>query len=419
MLFSESFIFTTREDPKVAECRSQKLLLRGSFLFMVSSGIYSYLPLGQRVLDNISAIIRKHMNAQGAQELLMSALQPIELWEKTGRDEDLKEVMFKFQDRKNRTLCLGPTHEEEITEIARKYIVSYKQLPRILYQIQVKFRDEPRPRFGLMRSCEFMMKDAYSFDIDEKGLNENYEKMRYAYNEIFKECGLNYVMVEADPGMMGGSASHEFMVPAPIGEDILFYCDKCKKYFKEKGKCSDCGKNLKEERMVEVGHIFQLGTKYSLAQEAFFLDKDGQRRPFVMGCYGIGVSRLIPAIAEQCSDAKGFAWPGAIAPFDVSLVMLDDKLFKDARDLEESLSRQGLKVLVDERNEAAGVKFNDAYLIGNPYIVIMGKNYIQSQKFDVEVRKSSDKLSFSKEELLNFLKDEYGKRTAKPDTVKS
>lgn len=386
---------------------------------MVSSGIYSYLPLGQRVLENVSDIIRKHMNAQGAQELLMSALQPIELWEKTGRDEDLKEVMFKFQDRKNRTLCLGPTHEEEITEIARKCIVSYKQLPRILYQIQVKFRDEPRPRFGLMRSCEFMMKDAYSFDADEKGLNENYEKMRYAYNEILKECGLDYVMVEADPGMMGGSASHEFMVPAPIGEDILFYCESCKRYFKEKGKCPGCKRTLKETRMVEVGHIFQLGTKYSLAQEAFFLDKDGQRKPFIMGCYGIGVSRLIPAIAEQCADSKGIAWPATIAPFDVSLVVLGDNFLKEALALREDFAKQGLKTLVDERDEAAGVKFNDACLIGNPYIVIMGKNYAQSQKVDLEVRKSGDKFSFSREELLNFLKDEYGERAAKPDTVKS
>ena len=419
MLFSKSFIFTTREDPKVAECRSQKLLLRGNFLFMVSSGIYSYLPLGQRVLDKVSNIIRKHMNAAGAEELLMSALQPIEMWEKTGRDEDLKEVMFKFQDRKNRTLCLGPTHEEEITEIVKKYIISYKQLPRNLYQIQVKFRDEPRPRFGLMRSCEFTMKDAYSFDVDEKGLKESYEKMHDAYNAIFKECGLNYVMTEADPGMMGGSVSHEFMVPAAIGEDILFYCDKCKKYFKEKGKCPQCTKGLKEERMAEVGHIFQLGTKYSLAQEAFFLDRDGQRKPFIMGCYGIGVSRLIPAIAEQCSDAKGIAWPCSITPFDVSLVVLDDKLLKEAMALEESLERQGLKVLVDDRDEAAGVKFNDAYLIGNPYIVIMGKNYNQNQKVDVEVRKTGKKSSFSKEELLNFLKDEYGQRRTEANTVKS
>jgi len=409
MLFSDSFIFTLREDPKIAECRSHRLLLKGCFLFMVSSGIYSYLPLGFRVLDNINNIIRKHMNSKGAQELFMSALQPIEIWQKTGRDKDLAEVMITFKDRKERYLCLGPTHEEEITEITRRYISSYKQLPFILYQIQSKFRDEPRPRFGLMRSCEFIMKDAYSFDRNEKGLNLNYEKMFAAYQDIFKECGLDFITLEADPGAMGGSVSHEFMVPGSIGEDILLYCSKCNKYFKGKKNCPKCKAKLSEEKMIEIGHIFKLGTKYSIAQEALFLDSDGKRKPIIMGCYGIGVSRMLSAIAQVNSDDKGLIWPKPVSPFDISLVVLNDKLIKDALKLQDILEKEGFSVLIDDRDEAAGVKFNDAYLIGNPYILIMGKKYLSEAVIDLEVRKTRQSMSFKKEELLNFLKKEYAK----------
>ncbi len=407
MLFSRSFIFTQRQAPKVAECRSHKLLLRGGFLSMVSSGIYSYLPLGWRVLHHINNLIRKHMDAKGAQELFMSALQPIELWQQTGRDKDLEEVMFKFDDRKNKELCLGPTHEEEVTDIVKRAVSSYKQLPFILYQIQTKFRDEPRPRFGLMRSCEFIMKDAYSFDRDQKGLDENYQKMLEAYQEIFKECELDFIMTEADSGAMGGSLSHEFMVPSSIGEDILCYCQGCSGYFKETQECPECGEKVKEEKMIEIGHIFQLGTKYSKAQEALFLDGQGKRQPIIMGCYGIGVSRVLSAVAEVNSDDKGLVWPKSIAPFAVSLVVLDDKLKEEALNLERDLEKLGLKVLVDDREDGAGVKFNDAYLIGNPYILIMGKNYSKEGKIDLEIRKTKEKKSFTKSEAINFLRTEY------------
>ena len=409
MLFSKSFIFTQREDPKVAECKSHKLLLKGGFLFMVSSGVYSYLPLGYRVLNNINNIIRKHMKAKGAQELLMSALQPIEVWEKTGRDKDLAEVMFRFKDRKGRDLCLGPTHEEEITEIIRRTVFSYKQLPVILYQIQTKFRDEPRPRFGLMRAVEFIMKDAYSFDKDNQGLDKNYQSMFSAYRDIFTECGLDFIDIEADSGAMGGSISHEFMVPGDIGEDILFYCPSCSKYFKKKGKCPDCGKKLGEKKMIEIGHVFKVGTKYSQAQEALFLDQNGKRLPFIMGCYGIGVSRIFSAIAEVNSDQKGLVWPRGLSPFDLSLVVLDSKLLPQALELEKALESQGFSVLIDDRQEAAGVKFNDAYLLGNPYILIIGKKYLKDETIDLEVRKTKESKAFKKEGLIKFLKDEYGR----------
>ncbi|MFA5008326.1 MAG: proline--tRNA ligase [Candidatus Omnitrophota bacterium] len=409
MQYSKSFIFTLREDPKVAECTSHKLLLKGAFLYMVSSGIYSYLPLGFRVLENVSSIIRKHMKASGAEEILMSALQPLEMWQKTGRDQVLSEVMFKFKDRKNRTLVLGPTHEEEVTEIVKKNVSSYKQLPRILYQIQTKFRDEARPRFGVVRSCEFIMKDAYSFDADEAGLAKNYETMLSAYQAVFKECGLNFIMTEADPGAMGGSTSHEFMVPAEIGEDVLCHCEKCNKHFKDMSNCPECDNKLSERRMIEIGHIFKLGTKYSGAQEALFLDKDGTRKPMIMGCYGIGVSRVLSAIVETNYDDKGIMWPKSVSPFDVQLVCLDQKLLSLAFALGETLENNGFNVLIDERNEPAGVKFNDAYLLGNPYIVIMGKNYTNSKKIDLEIRKTRQKFSLSEEELINFLNNEYGK----------
>ncbi len=409
MLFSKSFIFTQREDPKVAECKSHKLLLKGGFLFMVSSGVYSYLPLGYRVLNNINNIIRKHMKAKGAQELLMSALQPIEVWEKTGRDKDLAEVMFRFKDRKGRDLCLGPTHEEEITEIIRRTVFSYKQLPVILYQIQTKFRDEPRPRFGLMRAVEFIMKDAYSFDKDNQGLDKNYQSMFSAYRDIFTECGLDFIDIEADSGAMGGSISHEFMVPGDIGEDILFYCPSCSKYFKKKGKCPDCGKKLGGKKMTEIGHVFKLGTKCSQASVRNFLDQNGKRLPFIMGCYGIGVSRIFSAIAEVNSDQKGLVWPRGLSPFDLSLVVLDSKLLPQALELEKALESQGFSVLIDDRQEAAGVKFNDAYLLGNPYILIIGKKYLKDETIDLEVRKTKESKAFKKEGLIKFLKDEYGR----------
>lgn len=411
MLYSKSFINTSREDPKVAECRSHRLLLKANFLYMVSSGIYSYLPLGWRVLTKITKIIRKQMDLAGGQELFISAVQPIDIWKKTGRDKDLKEVMFKFKDRKSRELCLGPTHEEEITEIVKRYIASYKQLPFILYQIQTKFRDEPRPRFGLMRSSEFIMKDAYSFDIDQQGLEDNYQKMHKIYKIILDQFKLDYVISEADPGAMGGSASHEFMVPAQIGEDILYFCSNCKKHYKEKDKCPICQGDTEPKKMVEIGHIFKLGTKYSKAQEAFVLDKEGKRKPLIMGCYGIGVSRVLSAVAETNSDSKGLVWPKTISPFDATLLILDKDQTQEALSIGDFLEKEGFSVLIDDRKDPAGVKFNDAYLIGNPYIMIVGKNYQKSKKVEVENRETGQKYKISKDKIKDFFEDEYNIET--------
>ncbi len=413
MRLSEYFIPTLREDPKNAECASHRFMLKSGLLFMVSSGIYAYLPLGYKILRKIEDIIRKRMNEEGAIELFMSALQPIEMWKQTGRDKTLEEVMLKFKDRRGRELCLGPTHEEEITEIAKRFVLSYKQMPLILYQIQTKFRDETRPRFGLIRSCEFIMKDAYSFDIDENSLDVSYNKMLRAYKNIFRDLSLEVVITEADPGAMGGNFSHEFMVPAQIGEDVLYFCNNCKKYLKRNGKCETCGATLVEKRMIEVGHIFKLGTKYSSAQEAYFLNHRGERKPIIMGCYGIGVSRLLPAIIEQNYDDKGVVWPKGVSGFDATLVLLekeDEVLYKEAESLYKKLTGIGFDVLFDDRGEAAGVKFRDAYLVGNPFIIIIGKKYKRHKKFEVEVRKNGSKHMFNSDELINFLQREYGDR---------
>ncbi len=393
MKLSEYFLYTLREDPKEAESISHKLSLKAGLLNSLASGIFSYLPLGLRVLKNIENIVRSYMDTFGAQELLMPGLQPIELWKKTGRDELLGEVMFKFDDRRQRKLCLGPTHEEIVTDLVRKYITSYKQLPVILYQIQTKFRDEIRPRFGLVRSCEFIMKDAYSFDKDEQGLDENYKKMREAYDNIFKACDLDVIVLKADSGMMGGSDSEEFLVEADSGEDILKFCKECNRYYKDKENCPECKGVLEEKKALEIGHIFKLGTKYSGVQGAGFIDSQGVKRDIIMGCYGIGVSRLLPAIIESNYDQEGIIWPKKVAPFDLELVILGDdaQLKETAFNIYDKLTSQGREVLIDDRNESAGVKFNDAYLLGMPYLFIMGKKNFLDNKIEVVYRKNKYK----------------------------
>ncbi|MDD5080483.1 MAG: proline--tRNA ligase [Candidatus Omnitrophica bacterium] len=401
--FSQQFIPTSRQASRDAEAVSHILGFRAGLFFMLSAGIYSYLPLGYKVIRNIEKIIRKHMNASGAQELLMSALQPIDIWRKTGRDEILKDVMLTLKDRKGRELCLGPTHEELITEIAKRYTKSYKQMPFILYQIQTKFRDEARPRFGLLRSCEFIMKDAYSFDVDEAGLDINYQKMYEAYNKIFAECGVEYVSVEADSGAMGGKVSHEFMIPAEIGEDTLFYCAACNKYFADIEACPTCKGKLHKRTMIEVGHIFKLGTKYSAAQEALFLDSSGARKPVVMGCYGIGVSRMLSAIIEGNNDSRGIVWPVSVAPYKVIVSILNDKFKDEAVKFSNALDERGAEVLIDDRPESPGVKFNDAALIGIPYILVFGKTFEQKGKVELEIRRTGQKHEFELDKALNYL----------------
>jgi len=407
MLWSKTFIPTLKEVPQEAESDSHKLMLRAGLVRMLMAGVYTYLPLGLAVLDNIEKVIRQEMDACDGNELLLPALQPLDLWIKTGRDKTVGDVMIRFVDRRGRNICLGPTHEEVITDLVKSCISSYKQLPLILYQIQTKFRDEIRPRFGLVRACEFIMKDAYSFDRDEEGLEKSYSAMLAAYNRIFKRCGLNCLTVEADPGIMGGNVSHEFMVPAESGEDIVWVCPACgltKGYNDEKTQvCPKCRQNLEKTNAIEVGHIFKLGTKYSSVLGANFLDAKGVLTPVVMGCYGIGVSRLISTIIEQNHDVQGVVWPEEISPYQVIVLPLDitdSNILKKAQSVYSKLIAQGTTVLLDDRDERAGVKFKDADLIGIPLQVIVGKESLKKDTVELKSRRSQENIALPEDKIL-------------------
>lgn len=342
---------------------------------------------------------------------MLPALQPLELWQRSGRDKDIKDVMIRFTDRKGRNLILGPTHEEVITDLVKNHISSYKQLPLVLYQIQTKFRDELRPRFGLVRACEFIMKDAYSFDKDEQGLDENYKAMYEAYKRIFKRCGLEILITEADPGVMGGSVSHEYMAPARDGEDLVLLCPKCKsvKTFKE-GQNDICARcNVKSDKVntIEVGHIFKLGTKYSSMLGANFLDADGKLKPIIMGCFGIGVSRLIPTIIEQNNDKDGIIWPKEVTPYEVIILPLDvtdKKIMESACECYKELEQTGIDVLLDDRDERAGVKFKDADLLGIPLQVIIGRVSQKQDSVELKIRRTQEKIIRPKSEIQKEIK---------------
>jgi prolyl-tRNA synthetase len=547
MRWTETLIPTLREAPKEAEAHSHKWLLRGGFVRQVASGVYSYLPLGQRVLQKISQIIREEMVRAGADEVLLPALHPAELWKKTGRYEALGGDKISFVSRSGQEFVLGPTHEEVITELVAGGIQSYQNLPLILFQIQSKFRDELRPRFGIIRTKEFIMKDAYSFDRDEGGLDLSYEKMRKAYEAIFRRSGLNYEVVAADPGMMGGKVSQEFMVESRYGEDRVVRCKPCGvlssldiagraeteksappqpsgrgpeafdtpelrtieeittrfhiarekvvktliyiadekpvaalvrgesdlnegklrklcgasflrmatageiervtgaplgfsgpvglkgvpiyvdwdvremsdfvtganqkdrhlksvnldrdfnaaavgdlRYVREGDHCPKCRSRLEIITTMEIGHIFKLGTRYSDALGATFVDESGKKRPAIMGCYGIGVTRVLAAIVEEHHDEGGIRWPVTVAPYQVHLITVnesDEMTRNAARKLYEDLTREGFEVLYDNRNERAGVKFNDADLIGIPFQAILGERNLKQGLIDFKRRR--------------------------------
>lgn len=544
MKMSRLFLETLREFPADAEVISHKLLVRAGYIRKLTHGVYNYLPLMFRVLNKIENIVREEMDKSGAQEILMPFVQPEELWRESGRWDVYGKELMRMKDRHGRNMCLGPTHEEVVTAIAREGIRSYKQLPVNLYQIQSKFRDEIRPRFGLLRGREFIMKDAYSFDVDENGMKKSYEIMAKAYTRIFERCGLETKPVQSDSGAIGGNVSHEYMVitQTDSGENDVFYCDdcdyaansnhavsvlpdaqivgnfektekvptpnaktidelatllnvpsslicKCLVYIADKKpvlalirgdktveetklmnavgakeeirtaseaeiaelmanhgfdarsgfigpegfddvtvvadetvkklknfvvavnendvhlvganfgtdvpepniyadirlveageKCPQCGKPLKVTRGIEVGNIFQLGTKYSKAMNATFTDENGKERPFVMGCYGIGISRTAAAAVERFHDEHGIKWPIAIAPYHVTIIPVNtgnELQMKTAEEMYEKLQKAGIDVLIDDRDERAGVKFKDSELIGIPLRITAGKTLEQ------------------------------------------
>ncbi|MDD5775426.1 MAG: His/Gly/Thr/Pro-type tRNA ligase C-terminal domain-containing protein, partial [Candidatus Omnitrophica bacterium] len=309
-------------------------------------------------------------------------------------------------------VCLGPTHEEVITDLVSNHVSSYKQMPLTLYQIQTKFRDEMRPRFGLVRCCEFIMKDAYSFDVDEAALDVSYQTMFGAYNRIFKRLGLSCLAVEADSGVMGGSVSHEFMVPAACGEDFVSVCSQCTapRPYQEgiEPVCPKCKGALEKVNTIEVGHIFKLGTKYTSMLNANYLNAKGQSLPIVMGCYGIGVSRLIATVIEQNHDEKGIVWPKEVAPFDILISPLDvtnDSVVAKARELHDTLEGRGYTVLLDDRDERAGVKFKDAELVGIPVQIVIGRDFIANGTLEYKNRRTGGKTVDTPAAILALVKE--------------
>jgi len=395
MKLSHYFSPTLKEAPSEAEIASHKLLIRAGMIKKIAAGIYSFLPMGKRILSKVENIIRQEMDATGAQEVLMPVLQPAELWQKTGRWAEYGPEMMRIKDRNERDFALGPTHEELITSIVGSEVRSYKDLPQTLYQIQVKFRDEIRPRFGLMRAREFIMKDAYSFHDSQENLQETYDKMSEAYANIVNRCGLKYRSVKAEAGLMGGDFSEEFMVIAETGEETILFCENC--HFGagtcEGNVCPNCGGNIQTSKGIEIGHIFQLGTKYSKAIGATYLDKEGKSQPIIMGCYGIGVTRLIAAAIEQNHDEEGIIWPKNLAPFQAIIIQTDmreEKLIKAAAKLLEELSGKGIEVIYDDREERAGIKFADADLIGYPLQLVLGKTFLENEQVELKVRATGE-----------------------------
>jgi prolyl-tRNA synthetase len=562
MRYSELFLPTVREIPADAEIVSHQLMIRAGMIRKLTSGIYTYLPLGYRVIQKLEKIVREEMNRAGAQEVYMPMVQPRELWEESGRWNHYGKELLRFKDRNERECCLGPTHEEVITDLVRNEIKTYRQLPKNIYQIQTKYRDEIRPRFGVMRCREFGMKDAYSFDADEAGVDISYKKMFDAYTKIFQRCGLRFRAVEADTGSIGGSFSHEFMVMADTGEDALVFCGKCdyaanlekaeiamperkqvsgkefqslenvhtpdmksieevstflnvlpqnvvktmiysadgvpvavlvsgdadvneikvKNYLhcdilemaddamiyevtgaprgfagaigikaqiiadyslvnmtnfvmgankedyhvknvnigrdvsvgsfadlriaKDTDLCPRCRGNLLFARGIEVGHVFKLGTKYSKAMKATYLDKNGKEQHMVMGCYGIGIGRTVAASIEQNHDVHGIIWPITIAPYQVIITPVnvnDESIRNISENLYDSLLEKGVDVIIDDRDERAGVKFNDADLIGIPLRATIGKKALSEGKIEVKIRKSGEVKILEMGEVVDFI----------------
>ena len=425
MLFSKLLLPTLKDAPQEAEVISHKFMLRAGMVRKVASGIYTWLPLGLKVLRKIENIVREEMDNSGAQEVLMPMVQPKELWNETNRWEKMGPELLRIQDRHERDFCLGPTHEEVITDLIRNNVKSYKELPLNIYQIQTKFRDEVRPRYGVMRGREFLMKDSYSFNIDEACLEETYLAMRNTYKKVLERMGLEYKIVSADSGAIGGDASEEFHVLAETGEDTIAvsnsseYAINTELLLKEgddisslEGKSSPDGKGIIEiKKGIEVGHIFQLGKVYAEDMKANVLNNEGKASTLYMGCYGIGVSRLVAATIEQNNDEKGIIWPQSVAPFDVNIIAIgfqkDEKIAKASNSLYKELTNMGYDVLLDDRKDGYGTKIKDSELIGIPLNIIIGKQFIEKEEIEFRTRTGDTSLSniSDSKTILDFFKN--------------
>ncbi len=430
MLLSKYFLPLLKEQPSEAQIASHSLMLKSGMIKQSSAGIYNWLPLGLKVLKNIENIIRHNMNASGFIEILMPCVQDGDLWRESGRLDIYGKEMLRFKDRHDHDLLFGPTNEETITDIVRNAFTSYRDLPKVLYQIQWKFRDEIRPRFGVMRGREFLMKDAYSFDMDKESAIETYNAIFATYIRIFKKLGLNVIPLAADPGEIGGDLSHEFHVLADNGESLLYYdkkfellgedlmndIDQIKSLYaatEEKHNDANCPidkKSLAVKRGIEVGHIFNFADKYSAKMKATVNNNQGKPTPLQMGSYGIGVSRLVAAIIEVSHDDKGIIWPIQVAPFKASIINLNLKDLAStqiANNIYAQLQSRGIDVIYDDRNESAGAKFATADLIGSPWQIIVGPKKAKNGLVELKHRKSSEIEDYSPEnvvtEIINSL----------------
>jgi prolyl-tRNA synthetase len=428
MRLSRYFLPTLKEDPAEAQIVSHRLMLRAGMITQTAAGIYSWLPLGNLVLKNIESIIREEQNRAGAFEVIMPTIQAADLWQESGRYDAYGEEMLRFKDRHNRELLYTPTAEEVLTDIARKYIRSYRELPIILYQIQWKFRDEIRPRFGVMRGREFLMKDAYSLDLDAAGAKLSYRKMMEAYVRTFSRLGLTAVPVRAPTGAIGGDLSHEFHILASTGESLIYYDAAIEEMMRNKSVTLDLDglmnlycmeeamhdpqncpvplEQLKQARGIEVGHVFYFGTKYSAPLKAAVKNAEGESVNVHMGSYGIGVSRLVGAIIEACHDDKGIIWPVSIAPFKVALINLkkgDPETDKACEDLYQLFQEKSISVLYDDREESAGVKFATMDLIGIPWHLRVGPRSLANGLVEVKYRPTGEIQEVSMSSALSQL----------------
>ncbi|QQG45146.1 MAG: hypothetical protein HYW89_04070 [Candidatus Sungiibacteriota bacterium] len=415
---SQLFGKTLREAPKDEVSANAKLLERGGFIYKTMAGVYDYLPLGYRVLGKINQVVREEMDTIGGQEILLSALQPKERWQKTGRWEGMKDIMYQFKDHSGREMGLATTHEEALAEIALRTVHSYKDLPLFVYQIQTKFRDEPRAKSGLIRGREFLMKDFYSFHRDYDDLGRFYEIADTAYRKLFKRLNLDFYVTEASGGTFTKEFTHEYQVLSEAGEDWILYCSRCRfaqnkevSQMRDGGKCIKCNGAVKLGRSIEVGNIFKLGTKFSEAFGLYYSDEKGAKKPVVMGSYGIGPGRLLATIVEVHHDEQGIIWPDTVAPFRVHLIEIipkskNLKVKKAAGRFYKDLLAKGIEVLYDDRDDkTAGEKFADADLIGIPWRVVVSEKTLQ-KKGAIEIKRRSEKkeMVVDKKELFKRLK---------------
>jgi len=434
MRLSQYFLPVLKETPKEAQIASHRLMLRAGMIQQSSAGIYSWLPLGKRVLDKIATIVREEQDRAGALEILMPTLQPAEIWQESGRYDDYGAEMLRIKDRHDRDMLYGPTNEEQVTDIFRSHVRSYKALPLNLYHIQWKFRDEVRPRFGIMRGREFLMKDAYSFDLDGEAARIAYNKMFVSYLKTFARIGLTAIPMEADTGPIGGDMSHEFIILAETGEsgvyfhkdwlktdlladidydaDLQPFVDRFTSIYAradekhDPANCPVADDDLMTMRGIEIGHIFYFGTKYSAAMGATVSGPDGKNVPVHMGSYGIGVSRLVGGIIEASHDDKGIIWPDSVAPFGVAVVNLkpgDAICDATCQSLYDALAAAGHDPLLDDRDERPGAKLAAMDLIGIPWQIVVGPRGMENGVVEVKRRKSGETSEVSPESALTMV----------------